>query len=459
MDVNTQKKIHIWTEGIALQIKIFKIRRIGLCVNDKTMLKDLPEKVDLEPMFCVPKHIQFLAMTNLLISSETDIACIVKCLKLYGSNMMDDNEAIDWLSEFDKHLADKFKEIILENDAASFLPLNLKLIINKEISPQLQLWAFGSKLLKELNKLISKQQMKTIDNKNKPKVTSKTYHIINFLNNRIDLFYQELLKIQKSISNFKKPEYSAEVIEALYGKQIKNLSGDSISTQRIMSHCYNFGRETIESLVHYITDLMNSYSPSNIEWRNHYEELLRPQFVKKMIVFQGYQDETPNNPNLIKDMLKLFLSKFNKISVNFIDNFMKIFEQKTIYLKESGVLCLYYFLTILKSVHSYNDFNDHDLERIPNLIFEEDIVPFKEYDDSLLANIDIPMKFFAKFAYKSEKEGLFYENSSSLLFNYDSPFFFELTFLNNDIVIDSSMNICVRIHEMQPSNEDPQEAK
>jgi hypothetical protein len=73
----------------------------------------LPLSIDLSPMLSIPPQLQFLSMVNLIVPSQTNVTSIMKCLKLFSSQMISIEEAIEWIAHFDATLKSFFRATFL----------------------------------------------------------------------------------------------------------------------------------------------------------------------------------------------------------------------------------------------------------------------------------------------------------------------------------------------------------
>jgi hypothetical protein len=64
----------------------------------------LPLSIDLSPMLSIPPQLQFLLMVNLIVPSQTNVTSIMKCLKLFSTQMISIEEVIEWIGHFDATL-------------------------------------------------------------------------------------------------------------------------------------------------------------------------------------------------------------------------------------------------------------------------------------------------------------------------------------------------------------------
>ena len=208
---------------------------------------------------------------------------------------------------------------------------------------------------------------------------------------------------------------------------------------------------------------MLQIDPSNTEWRINYSTLMKPEFLKKMLVFQGFefnlneqdQKNDKNSDNysiftLLKKILANFCAKFTKIQPNFMTEFTKCFDDGIHYCNLNTALCLYYFFSMHQSIHSslkvkelsLNDNNKFisDLNSIADLVFKIQ-APLFPFEGTSLSQFDVPLMYFAKRAAKIKEKVVITDDISTILSYQDEIHFFEINVQNGIIKLIPSVNV------------------
>lgn len=470
LPIDIQKDIHAKIHYLAQEIDI---HRINLLLSNKLptqLINSLPIDYDMESYFSIPLHIQFLVMTNLLISSPENLSSIVKCFKMYGSQVINDEEVIIWISQFNSYISDFLVKIITKSEQSTFLPSNLNTLIKKHIpSEQLRVWAIGETLLNFINEATESENMhntKLVDEGNSLTETHSSSNLFlpqSFLSLRSSTFYEALKSSSKMIQSQQEVRFPKNVINSIYGKNIIFMRNSSPkSTSIILKRIKQLGRDFISKEFQLILEAMSSLDPMNSEWRINYITLLKPEFLKKFLVFQGFefnineQEKTSSHNslnsniiNLLKTILTKFCSKFKKLNNDFMIKFNKCLDDGIHYCNINTALCLYYFFSMHKLIqvsletmeYSLSDENKFisDLNRLADLVFEE-TAPLQNFEGTSLSQIDVPLMLFAKRAAKIKEGVIMSDDISVILSNHDESHFFEINNKNGILKLTPSMN-------------------
>ncbi|OHT06178.1 hypothetical protein TRFO_25880 [Tritrichomonas foetus] len=493
----TQNKIHY----LALEINFNRIQILKINNDANLLINTFPMKFDMDPVFATPSQIQFLVMVNLLINSTENIASIIKCMKMYGNGVIIDQEAVEWVNQFDTFLGNFFKGIITSTEPCTFLPANLKITIDSHIPSESQrIWAIGDFLYD----LIS-NQAKISENENSTSsyssnTTNNTSHSISntalenhdrknmflpqsLLSLRTSVFYNSISSAMKNVQENKSMGFSQQIIEAIYGKVVDFHNNDnSYGSGVVFKRCNQFGGEAVDKKVRLLSSEMSQLDPINDEWRIHYVALMKPAFVKELLVFQGFQTSIPQNiqsysrsqknkktiddlnlsiHQTANEILINFCERFKSISPDFMKNFLKCFDNGIHYCGVKAAMCLHYYFCLVHSIKcsidtlsdTLGDFDDimKLLKSIPQIVFQS-ITPISEFGSTSLAHVDVPLKEFAKCAVKIKDE-VCSNDISVILENSAQIHFFEIIVEDNKMKVTSSVIPSATVTPVMPQQE------
>lgn len=456
LSIDIQKEIQAKIHYLAQEVDIHRIKLLQSNKLPSQLVNSLPIDYDMEPYFSIPHQIQFLVMINLLISSPENLSCIIKCLKLYGNQIINDEEAITWIGQFNSFISDFFMKLITETEPSTFLPLSLNDLIQKHIpSEQLRVWALGETLLSLISEASEDESLnntKIIDEKNSFETHSKNNLFLpqSFLSLRTETFFNELEKTAKSIQNQQEIKISKKIINSIYGKNqsylLNGTTSDSVNT--ILKRIKQLGGNFVAKEVQVFLETMEVLDQGCNEWRINYTSLLKPEFLKKALVFQGFEfniNEQEKNKsyntinseitNLLKTILTKFCSKFSKINNTFMNDFIKCFDDGISYCNMDIALCLYYFFSMYKSIQisletkniSLNDEDEFitQLNSLADLVFDTQ-VPLHQFEGTSLSQIDVPLMLFAKRAARNKEKVVVTNDISIVLSDHTETHFFEI---------------------------------
>ena len=415
---DVQHDLHSKIHYLAHEINLYKIKILQFHQVANPLIDSIPKDFDIEPNFSNPPQLQFLVMINLLVLNAENLSSIMKCLKMYGNNVISDMEAVQWIQYFDQFLGDFFMKIILNTEPASFLPENLKKLVDNSIPSESQrFWAIGeyfyeiirasSEIDEENNNNIqtSEQLNSEIDfEESYQGENQKTFLPQSVLKMRASIFYKAIISSISSLKKIEKVNFPENIIKSLYGNY-KVITDSPHSIGIVINRCNQIGEESVDNIVKLISKAMSEIDPLSNDWRIYYSTLLKPNFVTQMLVFQGFVVELNTNQNIISQtnqILKDFCRKFSKIHPEFLSFFSKCFEEGVHYCYIDTALCLYYYFSIVHSIFCSQNANSELILSIPDLVFSNPS-PLNVFGSTPLSQIDIPLANFAKTAAKIVK--------------------------------------------------------
>lgn len=474
LPIDIQKVIHGKIHFLAQEINVHKTLILQDSQSQSQILHLLPDTFDINPLFSIPPHIQFLTMAHFLLPSKEDLFSIIKCLKMYGNFILNDQEAIEWINHFNEFLGDFLKEILVKYDPSSFLPLNLKSMIELHIpSEELRIWSVGKTILSFLDNTYT-AEITTANFAQKHEENVEFHSSCNlflpqsFLSLRHEAFYDAINKSIKNIQNHQEMTYSHTIIEAIYGKH------HSVHMARphkpfqdkdgiFYKRCKQLGGDFLDKEIKLRTNAMEQFDVTNNEWRIHYFSLLEPHFIEKMLVFQGTKFQFRKEDGeiimnrkileILNPILCEFTSKFEKLDKNLMEKFLKGLEEGIHYCRNSAALCLYYYFIMCHSIQTSLSLNkislDSDkqkdskflsnLKGITSLVMQSSF-PFEPFGNTPLAHFDLPLLHFVKLAAKIRTPFIFSDDISDVLNDSKELHFFEINSTPESITIIASAN-------------------
>ncbi|KAK8887097.1 hypothetical protein M9Y10_038133 [Tritrichomonas musculus] len=468
LPIEVQKDIQAKIHYLAQEINIHRTKLFQSNKLPNLLINSLPVDYDMESYFAIPPHIQFLVMINLLIPSTENISSIIKCLKMYGNQVINDEEAIIWIGQFNSYISNFLSKIIINCEPSTFLPSKLIELIQFHIpSEQLRLWAFGESLL---SLITESSEIENLNNSKSNDVPTDETHNKNnlflpksFLSLRTRVFLDAIESTAKMIQSQQAVKFPKNVVNAIYGKkQSKMITSSQFSTKIIYKRIKQLGGDFISKEIKVLSDAMLQVDPTNTEWRVNYSTLLKPEFVKKMLVFQGFEFklnemDQKSDGNLMTDsiftlltsILKDFCDKFSKIQNNFMNDFLNCFNNGIHYCHLNTALCLYYFFSMYKSICisletkglSLSDNNEFisNLKSLGELVFDIQ-APLQPFEGTSLSQIDVPLMYFAKRAAKIKEKVVMSDDISIILADNSEIHFFEVNVQNGIIKLTPSIN-------------------
>lgn len=456
LSIDIQKELQAKIHYLAQEIDI---HRISLLQNNKLpsqLINSLPIDYDMESYFSTPIQIQFLVMTNLLISSSENLYCIIKCLKMYGNQIISDDEAVIWIGQFNPFISEFFMKMITKTEPSSFLPSNLNDLIQKHIpSEQLRTWALGEVLISLIAEASENENLnsKLIDERNSFAETHNKSNLFlpqSFLSLRTKTFLDAIESSVKMIQSQQDVKFPKNVINAIYGKRQKPLLINSSphSTNIILKRIRQLGGDFVSKEVQLLSEAMMDLDPGCDEWRINYLSLLKPDFLKKVLVFQGFEFNINEQEkgkyksindsqtiNLLKTILTNFCQKFTKIKNTFMNEFLQCLNDGIHYCHINTAFCLYYLFTMHKSIQisletkniTLNDQNEFisNLCSLADIVFDAK-VPLQQFEGTSLSQIDVPLMLFAKRAAKIKEKVVMSDCISIILSDHNETHFFEI---------------------------------
>jgi hypothetical protein len=180
----------------------------------------LPLSIDLSAMLSIPPQLQFLSMVKLIMLSQTNVTSIMKCLKLFSSQMISIEEAIEWIGHFGATLKSFFRAMVLDCEPALLSPSKLKSTADKQVkSKNQQQWAFGSVIIDILSaqcvgqKGLGSQGCVSIE------ICEQKVEFIpaSILELQTRSFHQQLKFAAAHLQKQKPVEIKTDVLNAIYG--------------------------------------------------------------------------------------------------------------------------------------------------------------------------------------------------------------------------------------------------
>jgi hypothetical protein len=440
LDPDLQNQIHWAADEMALRIRISRI--VPLTRDDCPRMCSLPISIDLSPMLSIPPQLQFLSMVNLIVPSKTNVTSIMKCLKLFGNQMISIEEAIEWIGHFDGSLKSFFQSMVLECEPASLSPSKLKSAADKQVkSKSQQLWAFGPTIIDILSTQSVGQRELGSEGRISIEVRDQRVDLIpsSILELQTRSFHQQLKFAAVQLQKQKPVEIKAEVQNAIYGGHGKFPSNKS-ATAVVLQRLFKVGRKALDAQFRYINSVMAQLAPNTTEWRTEYSRLLGPVFARRILNLSGLQGRFPEHIDLILDLFLRFVRRFASISPSFPAQFAAAFRNGLTYMGERSALSIYYFFAAAHLIEAAADVVKWQLiAQIPDLVFDV-AAPLPVFGDEMVANVDIPLLAAVKMMKRVPSAVFVSEDVSVILNEPADQFFYEMAVENGAFTIVAAIN-------------------
>lgn len=399
---------------------------------------------------------QLLVMISLIIEDQEQQQSILKCLKLYGLQLIPYEAAYNWLNSINEFIGKQFENDVnnLGVNPSTFIP-TVVLTDLLQTNTELQLmWAFGNDFYDTLKKIPkSKNNEKSALQLNNSQLLEKNRKL-NSHTQKAAIYIAEL----QSIKFFTTLKASGEalrkgeqlitsipegVIEALFGHE-SQLDKTDIFYRILFDKCYEFGQKSTDIQLSLLQQKFSSFDPSSPDGRTAYHELVRPTFVLRQIIFSGKELKMPENQilNLTLEIAEKTVARFSKLTEKY-QKMVKVLKSPGQFdIDDHAALSIFYFMLLSSLIEKVDESKFQTVKQIPQLIFEKP-APLSDFDNDEIANVDIVLKNFVKNLHKADEDQFFDQSKP----HFNSNFVFHLDVGGKIVISKGIMNPIAYMNE------------
>ena len=453
LDEERKQKILLEAHKFTWSVEKYKSEFYHSISSGHSLLSTLPTEFYVSKIREIPDEIKFFAASGLILQTEEEIDTLLKCLKLYGSQVLPAKSAAQWLKTIDNFIASEFVSIACSSEPFILYPGNIHDISSRYFNIAQMKWAFGeliySKIsnmppLKFTNPLEAVRSIESNDLEEKDQIIAAP----QIADMQCSQFYLYLKNVAKQLKDNRQIQPSQMLLDALYGEdapvsQSKEKKDKIIGL--VISHSFSQGKRIQKIFDKYIEVQEQRNSPSKPFWRSIYKKYMSKTSVIRRLVFSGLNKE--NQPsdghlkqaiNAIKDITDQ-IEAVKEVAETVVNIIFYNGKTDVRYCSQATACCIFYIYELARMIEKIS--SDTSISDLSSIVLKND-PPFLQYGDSILCNADIPIKHIMGCigTLKSfPKNRIINSDMTEILLNGE-PFFFTVKRKNDILILHGQLN-------------------
>ena len=361
----------------------------------------LPTEFYVSRIRSIPEELQFLALCGFLIDDSERIKSLVKCLKLYGSQVITAKAATEWMTSINEYIGKVFIEVACSCEPFVLHPGTVMETTSKFFSNSQVNWVFGEKLnieisqsqpLKFVSPIESVRFRGQVDMEEKEH-TSAAPQIAEMKCNQ---FYLNIKNTSKALQGNTKCTPIPAIVSALYGENVPPTPSNEKKERlagAIIDHCFFYGKESELVYDEYVERQESLTQPTKPFWRALYKSFISKSTVMRRLVLTGM----PKKPSdvcfkkalaVIKEIADQVdgIKEAHDALMSFISTSVK---GKPRYCCATAACATFYIFELARMIEKSGV--DVQPNELASVVLKEE-PPYREYGENNLCNADIPVK-------------------------------------------------------------------
>ena len=369
--------------------------------NSKTSSSSKQSQNQIQNNHIISPILQLIICSQFLMNDSSQIFSFLKCLKLFSKQLINEKQAVDWLSAIVPQFAKYFYFALVDEDRISFDPYNLFQVINKMNDKTKQL-AFSPVVLQCFS-LFKKDPCETIYDDliaaaNSPyqlRMDQMKLEISQMKSITYFLAYTDNMKYNDTKTVTKAMESASK---ALYG----NFANDKLFGTKIFGQrCKEIGKKEHQRHVQLESDFLEKVQRVSADYRTVYAKKFSHHSIERNIFYNDVF-HMKFNKNLFQTVISIaeYLSKD-------ISEIQEAFSEfKTALYSDTTFFCTlkyaFSFVYLNEACRICANESEDVLQSIVSTIMNSS-PPYVLFGHTELANVDIPFRGFLR-SLKHNKE-------------------------------------------------------
>jgi len=351
----------------------------------------------LNPMCEQIPQIQFVVMMSIELNEE-EINSVLKCLELFGLQIINESTATEWIGSIHQFLGEFFSKTSRQYSPFNYHPGKINSVALKEIKKNLFKWAVDSKVFELLSqtdmpKYLTPLQIAVARKLNQSGASSQDEdksapYISELKSIKMFNFIKQSLVSVKNGDIYNIPDDIIRTIFGSYPSEHKQIT----VLKTAIENAFQIGSKAMGMNELLCLTKMNNLDPSSPDYRCLFKSQIKRPVVKRRLVFKGIGFNTPS-----KDSLSLALGICHEF-IQFANIYDLTFPYEelinTRYLCEGSALSLVYFFLIVNMIEDAGEYYDL-IANIPTLIKENEYLS-AYFPGKKISQIDIVLSRFLR---------------------------------------------------------------